>query len=144
MGIQQSLLGIIDAGMRSELRDQCRKDRSLKSKLILELLSNNEPDERRIREKYGISAGTLQKTLSLVKDHLWNFMRSRTDSPYDDVFLLRKLLLAGEISSGAKVIRSLEKEYEARQLWHQLDLLYVEGFRLAQITGDEKLIREFA
>jgi hypothetical protein len=142
MELQKSLIGIMDEAPRAALREQVEKEDSLQSKIIRELLSNTNISKREMMKHLSISEPILKKTLTLVKDVLWTYNAGHVKTPFDDVFVLRQLLLSGKVSSGTRYFNALLKETEIKQEWNKLDMIYTEGSRIAQITGNEKLIAD--
>jgi hypothetical protein len=140
MELQKSLIGIMDEAMIAGLRKQVEKDESLQSKIIMELLNSRDISKKEMMRKLSVSEPILKKTLTLVKDVLWRYNAGHVKTPYDDVFVLRQLLLSGKVSSGTRYFNALVKESELKQEWNKLDMIYTEGSRIAQITGNEKMI----
>lgn len=142
MELQKSLIDIMAELPRAGLREQAEKEESLQSKIIVELLNSREVSKKEIMKKLSISEPILKKTLTLVKDVLWSYNANHVQTPYDDVFVLRQLLLSGKVSSGTRYFNALVKESEIKQEWNKLDMIYTEGSRIAQITGNEKMVTD--
>lgn len=123
----------------ANLKQSVSQGNSLSDKIIYRILKNNKITRNDMMQRYGIKEATLKKTLTLIKDRLWEMNALYITTPYDDGYVLRKLLLSGKVKTGERYYYSLQKESELRQEWSKLDTLYTEGARIAQITGDDKL-----
>lgn len=144
MEIFRNLIDIIPAEQFEQLEKRYSGENSLHAKIIYDLLKNPEITTEQIFERYQISEGTFNKTLTRVKDILWDFNARYIETGYDDIFVLRKMLLYGKVKNSFKFFNSLRKKLELTQQWDKLDCLYTEGLRYAQITGDEALAREIS
>lgn len=142
MELQKSLIGIMDETLTAGLRKQLEEEESLQSRIIMELLNSRDVSKKEIMKKFSISEPGFKKTLTLIKDVLWRYNADDIKTPYDDVFVLRQLLLSGKVSSGTRHFKALLKESETKQEWNKLDMIYTEGSRIAQITGNEKMVTE--
>lgn len=139
MELHKNLIDIIDADLHTALEQLYSKEDSLHAKIISDLLKNPEITPQQIKKRYEISEGTLNKTLTLVKDHLWGFNARHITTTFDDIFVLRQMLLHGKIKNALKFYTALKKNFTTTQQWDKLDCLYIEGLRYAQITGDENM-----
>lgn len=142
MDIYRSLLEIIDPTHLPELQKLYQNEDSLLGKILSDLLNNPDITGEEMLEKYDVSEGTLNKTLTYVKDILWDFNARHIQTTFDDIFVLRQMLFKGNTKNALKFYNALEKKFELTQQWDKLDCLYIEGLRYAQITGNESMASE--
>lgn len=128
--------------MIAELRQQYAREQSIQARIIQELIRNPAISQKELAKKLAVSDNTLKKTLTTVKDILWKYHAKQVSTPYDDAFVLRRVLFSGKTRSGYKFFNALIKESERRQDWQKMDALYMEGSRLTQITGDDAMISQ--
>lgn len=138
MELLKSLLHLFDSEGLQELRRMCAADKSLHHKLITYLIDHPSAGDEEVIAALRTSRNTYHKTGSIAKDIIWEKYKEKVSNPFDDVFALQHLLLKGELDMASRIFASLEKEMEEKQAWQLLDTLYIEGFRLCQITGDLK------
>lgn len=144
MELYRNLIDIIPPEQYEELEKRYSQETSLHAKIIYDLLTNPEITSEQIFARYKISEGTFNKTLTRVKDILWDFNARYIETGYDDIFVLRKMLMYGKIKNTLKFFNSLKKKFELTQQWEKLDCLYTEGLRYAQITGDETMASQIS
>lgn len=134
-----SLIELIGDKKLPELKKIYAKQDSLHAKIITELIESPGITSQKIIQKFKVTEGTFVKTLTIVKDHLWDFHAKYIRTSYDDIFVLREMMMSGKIDHALKYYTSLRKEFEYKQQWDKLDCLYIEGLRYAQITGNDSL-----
>jgi hypothetical protein len=139
MELYKNLIDIIGADLHPELEKRYSGEKSLHARIISDLLKNPEITSKQMQDRYAVSEGTFNKTLTQVKDALWDFNARYITTTYDDIFVLRQILLSGKIKNVLRLFNALRKTFETTQQWDKLDCLYIEGLRYAQITGDEEM-----
>ena len=139
MELYKNLIDIIDSHRQGELEKLYAKEHSLHARIISDLLKQPGISSEQMLAKYEVSEGTFNKTLTYVKDILWDFNTQYIKTSYDDIFVLRQMLLNGKIKNALKFYNALKKNFETTQQWDKIDCLYTEGLRYAQITGDDAM-----
>ena len=114
------------------------KNTSLPARLVV-LLLKGERDGKKIISQLKISTSTFNKILSQARHELLNELGKITSSPYDEIYILKTLIFRGHFSQATRYFNQLEKHFEQKQMWQHLELLFVEGSRLCQATGNIKL-----
>ena len=122
----------------------CEKTERAEYKLLLLYIAGGEIVPKDTAKKLKLTEATFHKTQTASKDTLLNFVKQYVESPIDKIVVVQKLLMLGENKSAIKLYTALEKEYESKQAWNMLESLYIEGFRIAQITGDINYMEETA
>ncbi|MDB5282023.1 MAG: hypothetical protein JWO06_1098 [Bacteroidota bacterium] len=138
-----SLFKLLSEEQKDVLKSTCRGSSRSHEKFIYYLLLG-ETDEEVLVKKLKVSAASFNKIQSQCKDFLSGYIQKGLQTPLDEIQLVHELLLKGEIKTATKIYTALEKEYEEKQKWQLLDVLYLEGFRLGQITGNLKFIEDAA
>jgi hypothetical protein len=89
-----------------------------------------------------VSSAMFNKISTQAKQELLEELKKFAENPFDEIYFLRSLVLKGAFTPARKLFFYLEKHFMARQKWQHLELLYVEGLRLCQATGNLKLARQ--
>lgn len=144
MELLYALLNLLSADERKELLQACKGSAKAELRLIHHLLRHADEDAKTATKTLKLSATTFNKSQSLAKAFLLQFVRRSIQTPYDDVSILQRLSLQGEMDVALNFYRELERSYETKQLWSLLDALYIEGFRIAQISDKSGLIEQVA
>jgi hypothetical protein len=137
-----SLLSLLTESEKSGLK-ALTKGGAANERLVYYMLCG-ENDESELLRKLKITKGSFAKTQTQAKDYLIDHLKAKAKTPYDEVQVLQSLIMKGQIPTATKLYRSLEKKYEEKQNWQLLDILYIEGFRIGQMTGDMKLTESVA
>ena len=141
MRILADLVQILSEEQKQQLKLRVEVSGKAEMHLVKLLLQNPLISEAEQVKQLSISAGTLNKTQTLAKDYLFDFVASQQVNPFDSIWVIQQLLHRGLLDSGKKIYKQLVKSYEDKQQWNMLEILYIEGFRIAQITGDLKWMR---
>jgi predicted RNA-binding protein with EMAP domain len=136
-----SLFTLLSEEQKSDLKSRCRKKNNAIEKLLLYLL-DDEKDEKELIKKLKVTIASFSKIQTQAKDYLIAFIKQSLQNPYDDIQIVQLLLMKGEIKTATKLYNSLEKEYESKEKYQILDILYNEGFRIGQLKGDVKFLEE--
>ncbi len=144
MELLYALLKLLSEEQRRQLKQVCDKSTKAELRLLLYILDHTESDSGSIAKKLKLSVTTFNKSQSLAKTFLLQFIRQSIQTPYDEVSILQKLSLQGDMNVALNFYRELERSYETKQLWSLLDALYIEGFRISQISGKPGLIEQVA
>jgi len=144
MELYKTLIEIVPADLHSILKNKFENEKSLPARIINDLLTNKDINGEWLTKRYELSSGMLNKTLTQVKDLLWEFNSYHIQTSFDDIFVLRQLLMQGKTNNALKFYNSLKKKFDLTQQWDKLDCLYTEGLRYAQIIGDPDMAIEIA
>lgn len=144
MEVHRGLIEMMDDSLRPKLMKALEKEQSLAAKVIRAMMHNPEITSSQLRKQFSLKENMLNKTLTQVKNLLWDFHAAHIRTSYDDIFVLRQMLLSGKVKNAGKFFNALRKEYEWKQQWDKIDCLYTEGLRYAQITGDEQMAQKLS
>ena len=144
MELLYALLKLLTPVGQEELREACKSSTRAELRLIRHILRHPAAEAPAAAKTLKLSPATFNKSQSLAKAFLLQFIRRSVQTPYDDVSILQRLSLQGDIDVALNFYRELERSFEARQLWALLDALYIEGFRIAQISDKPGLIEQVA
>lgn len=84
----------------------------------------------------------LSKALTLARQELLSELKKLVETPYDEIYFLKDLVLSGHFNAARRFFTQLEKFFEHKQKWQHLELLYIEASRLCQATGNIRLSGE--
>jgi hypothetical protein len=118
------------------LIDDCKKQNNLVGKLILLIIKNRDWPDKKIIASLGISANTFNKISTQAKDYFLDTLRKETETPFDGIYVIQKIIFTGEIEFAQKLLNEKEKELEKKQLWLLLEVLYIEASRIYYTTGN--------
>ena len=108
------------------------------------LIMNGVTGKENIAGQLDISPAMLNKISTQAKQDLLEKIKKFAENPYDEIFFLKALVLKGDFSPAKKLFLQLEKHFETMQKWQHLELLYVEGARFCQATGNLILAKQLA
>lgn len=128
---------------RECMRSFFGSNKTLVEKLIC-LLLDEKADKKTLAVQLKTNAGTLNKVCTQAKQELIAEMKKFADNPYGDIYLLKSLVIQGHFVPARKLLFQLEKNFENKQQWQHLELLYIEGARFCQATGDLSLSKLLA
>ncbi len=86
----------------------------------------------------GITTATFNKSLSLALSVVSEFLARHISTPYDDIYLVRELVIRGLTKQAKHTYSKLEKTLEQKLQYSQLNALYHEGTRICYHTGDKE------
>ncbi|HVA98652.1 MAG TPA: hypothetical protein VNG53_07125 [Bacteroidia bacterium] len=138
MELLLSLLKLFDKVEKNKLIAFCKAEKAMHFKLILKLIQKKNPNEKELIRNLKTTKKNYHKTCTIAKDFLQVRLADICQTPFDEIYVLQKLLLIGEYSAASKIYVALEKKYLQQQAWSLLDVLYIEGFRMCHILGDTK------
>lgn len=144
MELIYSLLKLLNEKQLKELAELCGQNERAEYKLLLLYIIGEKIEAKTTAKKLKLTPASFNKTQTLAKDALVNFVKIDMQSFTDKIVIVQRLLMIGENKSAQKLYTALEKEYELKQAWNMLEQLYIEGFRIAQISGDIALIEDVA
>jgi hypothetical protein len=123
---------------KKELHSFFSEKKTMASRIICGLLEGKNLRPH-IEREIGTTPSTFNKACTEAKQELIEEVKKLVLSPFDDVYLLRTLVLGGHFATALKYSTQLEKLFEIKQQWQHLELLYIEISRMCQATGDLKL-----
>jgi plasmid maintenance system antidote protein VapI len=130
------LLNLFSKNDLADFEKKCRNADNLAGRLLLMKISHPAWTENKIIAALGVSANTFNKVCTQAKDLLLKELSKRSETPFDEIYVVQKLILNGEPLFAQKLLNELEKEIEKKQLWLQLETLYIEASRVCYINGD--------
>ncbi len=144
----QLIIDIIQSLSNTELAD-LKKEVAVKNSLPYQILqeyvhTNGKALEKEIITKFNTSKTTFNKSCTQSKEILIDLLAKQIRTDFDIIILVRRFLYTGLYSTAEKLITDLEKEYEQKQQWQLLELLYIESYRLCHITGNAKKLESFS
>jgi hypothetical protein len=117
-------------------------ERTLSARLLCLLLSGKTIEEA--RREISTTTSAFYKIGTEARQELLREIEKFADTPYDGIYVLRDLVLNGRFTTAKKLFVQQEKYFEEKQQWQHLELLYIEGTRLCQATGNLRLGRELS
>lgn len=114
-------------------------ERKTHSSRILSMLLDGKKTRADIEKEIGTSSSAFNKACTEAKQELISKVRKFAETPFDDIYLLKTLVLGGHFAAAQKFGIQLEKLFETKQQWQHLELLYIELSRMCQATGDLKM-----
>lgn len=138
----RSLLTLFSEADRNALKTATRDGTA--SQRLIYLLLCGEDGEDELLGALKINRGSFAKTQTQAKDYLIDRLQAAARTPYDGVQVVQSLVMSGQLATASKLYRSLERDFERKQKWQLLDILYIEGFRIGQMTGDIKFAASVA
>jgi hypothetical protein len=130
------LLNLVSGEKLQVIIDDCKKQDNLVSRLILLTVKNRNWPDKKIISSLGISGNTFNKICTQAKDYLITTLQKNTETPFDGIYVIQKLIFAGELDLAQKLLNDQEKSLEQKQLWLQLEVLYVEASRIYYTNGN--------
>lgn len=144
----QLIIDIIQSLSNTELevlKKEATVKHTLPYQIIYEYLNTiGKATEKEIITKLKISKPTFNKSCTQSKEILLELLAKQTHTDFDTIFLVRRFLFNGLFDVAEKLIADLEKEYEGKQQWQLLELLYIEGYRLCHIKGNLNKLEQFS
>lgn len=119
-------------------------DKTTLAHRLLCMVLKGSDDKKEIMAALKISAAMLNKISTQAKQELLEELKKSAANPYDDIYFFKSLVLKGSFNPAQKLFLQLEKHFETRQKWQHLELLYIEGMRLCQATGNLKIAKQLA
>jgi hypothetical protein len=129
------LLSLFSKEQLRQLSNECKKQENLVSRFVLILIRNEKDSEKEIQQQLKISTNTFNKINSQVKDFLFDALGKNVETSFDGIYVIQKIIFSGEIDFARKLVNEKEKEFEQKQLWMHLEVLYVEASRIFYNTG---------
>ncbi len=127
---------LFDEASLQQLAVECHAQNNLTCKLILLMLQKRSCSNTEAISKLKISENTYNKTCSLAKEYLLKEAEKNISTPFDSIYVIQKLIFSGETGLAQKLLTEKEKELEKKQLWLQLEVLYVEASRICYVNGN--------
>lgn len=128
----------LDEARRKELLAVLAERKTMSARILRGLLEGKGLRPQ-IERELSTTPSTFNKACTEAKHELIEEVKKLTNTPFDDIYLLKTLVLAGHFSAAQKYAAQLEKLFETKQQWQHLELLHIEVSRLCQATGDLKL-----
>lgn len=132
-------IALLTARLSAEEKTQLLALFSEKKTLPAQLVTlwlKGETNKELIRKEIKTTPATFNKISTEARQELLGQLQKLVETPYDEVFFLKQLVLSGHFKQALKLFTQQEKQFEKKQQWQHLELLYIEGARLCQATGD--------
>ena len=132
------LLAVFTPEERMQLHQFCGETPTIPQQLIVAVLNDSSLSSGVFIARSNITTATYNKSLSLAISAVYDFLEGRLKNPYDEIFLVKELLIRGLTKQAKRQYAKLEKEYEQKLQFSQLNALYHEGARICYHTGDKE------
>src|SRR5947208_533399 len=98
------LIGLFDKAGTKMLREYCLQQVNLTTKLVLLVLNKRDCSAKEAMAKLSISENTFNKTCSLARNYLLKELEGSVSTPFDNIYVIQKLIFSGETSLAQKLI----------------------------------------
>lgn len=144
MQILTDIIGALTAEEKAYAAAEAMHKASLPHRLLAELLSGPEAGSvKHMQARLKVSKATFAKLGTQAKDLLIELVSRCQQTDFDGIAFIRQLLFRGKTELALKLLSDAEKQYEEKQQWQHLELLYIEAYRYCQITGNQKLLESY-
>ncbi len=134
----KELLGVFSINERLQLRQFCAAATTIPLQMIIYVLDEPTITSEEYISFSKITPATYNKSLSLAISAVYEFLSRQLQNPYDEIFLIKELLIRGLTKQAKRQYTKLEKDFELKFQYPQLNALYHEGSRICYHTGDKK------
>jgi hypothetical protein len=132
----QRLLQLFSKDELAGFSAHCSGLNNLAGNLIVHEIGNPGETEDEKRTALGISGKTYPKVCTQARNLVLAELSKNTETPFDNIYVIQKLILGGERVLAQKLINEQEKELESKHLWLQLEVLYIEASRIHYTGGN--------
>ncbi len=134
----KELLAVFSSKEQLKLRQFCAEATTIPLQMIISVLREPTITCEAYISYSKITPATYNKSLSLAISTVYEFLSGQLQNPYDEIFLIKELLIRGLTKQAQRQYAKLEKEFELKFQYTQLNALYHEGSRICYHTGDKK------
>lgn len=144
MQVLTDIIGALTEDEKAYALAKARHKTSLPHRLLAGLLAAKDIHTvKHIQSALKVSKPTLAKLGTQAKDILIDLVSCCQQTDFDGIAFIRQMLFRGKTELALKLAGDAEKQYEEKQLWQHLELLYIEAYRYCQITGNQKLLESY-